>query len=141
MASKRLFPLLCLLLLFAGCKHEGVCDVPFGDATAQLDPNDPLYPGLNTVGGYEYLHGGHQGIVVVRTGINDFVAFECTCPYDQGLIEVSSDYAGSVLQCKECGSCFLAESYGAPLEGSKTPCSLYQYATYYDGWTLYISNY
>lgn len=139
MAFKRLVLLLGCMALLSGCKHDAVCDVPFGDAACQIDPLSPLCPGLNTVGGCEYLVGGHQGIVVVRTGIADFVAFERTCPYDHGRVEVSPEYAGSVLQCPECGSCFLAESDGAPLEGSKTPCSLYRYGTYYDGAVLYIS--
>ena len=83
-----------------------MCNVPIGNATCQIDPNSPLYPGLNNTNGYEYLVGGYQGIVVVRTGWYDFVAYECTCPHDEGLLEMAKGYGNLVLECPECGSQF-----------------------------------
>lgn len=139
--------LLCLAvgLLVAvwatSCGKDYMCNVPFGDATCQIDPNSPLYPGINNCDGYEYLIGGYQGIVVVRTGWNDFAAYERTCPADSGQLEMAEGYGNIVLECPRCHSQFNTFDDGAPLSSSKTYCYLYQYGTHYDGRTLYISNY
>ena len=128
--------------LLAGCDKDRMCKVPIGDANCQIDPNSALYPGLNNLSGYQYLYGGYQGIVVIRIGWSEFVAYECTCPYDHGRLEMAEDYDNNIfLECPECGSLFNTYADGAPIEGSKTSCFLQQYYTNYDGRLLYISNY
>ena len=124
-----------------GCGKDYYCNVPVGDATCQIEPNSPLYPGLNTMSGFEYIYGGYQGVVVIRTGWDTFVAYECTCPHDHGRLEMDPDYGNLVLECPDCGSQFSTFGDGFPLDGSLTACPLYQYNTYYDGVLLYISNY
>ena len=124
-----------------GCGKYHYCDVPIGDATCQIDPNSPLYPGLNTMTGYEYLIGGYQGMAVIRTSWNEFMAYECTCPHDHGRLAMDKDYGNLVLRCPLCGSGFSTFGDGFPLDGSVTSCPLYQYNTYYDGSILYINNY
>ena len=133
--------LMILFVLLVSCDKDYMCQVPIGDATCQLDPNSPLYPGINNCDGYEYLFGGYQGIVVVRTGWNDFVAYERTCPADSGRLDMAEGYGNIVLECPRCHSQFNTFGDGAPLSGSTTSCFLHQYATYYDGRTLYISNF
>lgn len=132
---------LSMLLFVAACDKEHMCRVPIGDATCQIDPNSPLYPGINNCDGYEYIYGGYQGIVVVRTGWNDFAAYERTCPADSGRLEMASSYGNIVLECPKCHSQFNTFGDGTPLQGSRTSCFLAQYSTYYDGQILYISNY
>lgn len=131
-----------LSVLLLSCDKENRCFVPMGDATCQLDPNSPLFPGLNNCDGYEYLVGGYQGIVVVRTSWNEFAAYERTCPADSGRLEMSTDYGNIILECPNpsCQSQFNTFADGAPMNG-KTYCYLSKYATYYDGSILYISNY
>ena len=150
------FVLMPCMIVLGGCGKNAVCDIPIGDATCQLNPNSPLYPGINNCDGYQYLTGGFNGLVVIRTSWNDFVCYECTCPYDKGVLEIPVDtvwdaahthfrlqtsYGNLVLRCRKCGSQFSTFAGGAPMEGSQTACFLYQYSTYYDGSTLYISNY
>ena len=143
--ASRLTPVIMSLLLAAsalcGCGKYHYCDVPIGDATCQIDPNSPLYPGLNTMTGYEYLIGGYQGMAVIRTGWNEFMAYECTCPHDHGRLAMDKDYGNRVLRCPLCGSGFSTFDDGFPLDGSLTSCPLYHYKTYYDGVILYISTY
>lgn len=143
--ASRLTPVIMSLLLAAsalcGCGKYHYCDVPIGDATCQIDPNSPLYPGLNTMTGYEYLIGGYQGMAVIRTGWNEFMAYECTCPHDHGRLAMDKDYGNRVLRCPLCGSGFSTFDDGFPLDGSLTSCPLYHYNTYYDGAILYISTY
>lgn len=143
--ASRLTPVIMSLLLAAsalcGCGKDHYCDVPIGDATCHIDPNSPLYPGLNTMTGYEYLIGGYQGLAVIRTGWNEFMAYECTCPHDHGRLEMDKEYGNLVLRCPQCGSGFSTFGDGFPLDGSLTSCPLYHYNTYYDGAILYISTY
>ena len=98
MTRFRFLPLAFLALLcLASCDKEVRCRVPIGDATCQLDPNSPLYPGLNTCDGYEYLIGGYNGIVVIRTGWETFVAYERSCPNDTARLEILPEYGNLVL--------------------------------------------
>lgn len=140
--SPRLRPLLCLLALlalFAGCEKWSSCRVPIGDATCQIDPNSPLYPGLNIVGGYEYIVGGYSGIVVSRTGMYDFRAYERSCPVDTGRLEMAEGFGNIVLECPKCHARF--NTYDCcPLQGSSTSCFIAEYNAYYSGGILYISN-
>ena len=132
----------CLMLLvLMSCGKDYMCHVPFGDATCQIDPNSAIYSGINNCDGYEYLVGGYQGIVVVRTSWNDFAAYERTCPADSGRLEMASGYGNIILECPRCHSQFNTFDDGAPLSTSHTPCYLYKYNTHYDGQILYISNY
>lgn len=134
--------IVCVAALMAvSCGKEYMCDVPIGDATCQIDPNSPIYAGINNCDGYEYLVGGYQGIVVVRINWNEFAAYERTCPADSGRLEMAEGYGNIVLECPRCHSQFNTFADGAPLSNSLTMCYLYQYTTHYDGRTLYISNY
>lgn len=131
--------LLLGFVLLAGCKHENRCDTPIGASACSLNPNSPLYNRLNNVGGYEYIVGGNHGIFVIRTSLNEFLAYERTCPHDHSAaVEVVDGWDGTVLQCPVCGSKFNTYADGMPLDGSATSCPLYQYGTTYDGGTLYI---
>ena len=133
--------LLLSVILLGGCNKDRVCKIPLGDAACQLNPNSAEYPGLNNLSSYQYLVGGYQGIVVIRTSWSEFVAYERTCPHDEGRLEMAEGYGNLVLQCPDCGSQFSTFTDGTPMEGSLTSCQLRQYNTYYDGSVLYISNY
>lgn len=131
--------LLLLLLIFASCGKENRCFVPIGLTNFEIEPNSAYYAGLNNVGGYIYLTGGHRGVIVVRTALDQFVAFERTCPADSTTaVEISSDWGSSLLECPKCHSCFLVYSDGIPMEGSAANCPLYQYSTLYSGGILYV---
>lgn len=127
------------LLVFSSCNPETRCDTPMGDASCQLDLIQ--YPNLTGGNGYEYIVGGYQGVVVIRTSLEQYVAYERTCPHDHGRLSVSGDYGTAVLECPECHSCFNAFADGMPIDGSQTSCPLYQYSTHYASGILYISNY
>ena len=104
-----------------------------------IEPNSAYYSGLNNVGGYMYFTGGHRGVVVVRTAYDQFVAYERTCPADStSRVEISEEFGSSVLECPDCHSCFSVYADGVPLDGSATPCPLYQYSTSYSGGQLWV---
>lgn len=128
-------------LVAGGCNKGERCKVSIGDARFHIEPDNAAYGNLNNVGGYEYFEGGHRGVIVVRMGLYDFVAYERTCPEDNTTkVVVSEDWGSTVLECPVCGSRYNAYGNGEPLTGSATRCCLYQYYCHYDGRTLYVSN-
>ncbi|MDY5969607.1 MAG: hypothetical protein SPJ13_06310 [Bacteroidales bacterium] len=133
-------PLAALFCLAApSCERNGHCHIPVGETSFSVFPNDASYHGLNAVGGYMYFIGGHRGVVVIRTEQNAFAAYERSCPLDTNTsVRVSDALGSAVLECPKCGSRFSVYTSGIPLEGSGTPCSLYQYGTTYDGNTLFV---
>ena len=123
----------------SACRRDSACRVPAGEATFSLYPDEATYHALNIVGGYEYFVGGHRGVVVVRTQQDAFVAYERSCPLDTNTqVSVSADLGSAVLECPKCHSRFSTFTDGVPLQGSATPCSLFQYSTMYDGDRLYV---
>lgn len=137
----KVLTFIATMVMLVSCDKEYQCHVPIGDASCQLDPNSALYSGLNTCDGYEYIYGGHQGVVVVRTGWDTFAAYERSCPADSSLLFMAEGYGNIVLECPQCHSQWNTFGGGEPLSTSTTSCFLYQYRTFYDGQTLYISNY
>lgn len=140
--------LLCLLgsLTFAGCDPTSACHVPIGDVGFTIQPNDAMYSDLNSVGGNCILHYGpygqyvgHVGVIIVRTGLNDFVAYEATCPLDTNTaLQISDSLGSAVIECPRCGSLFSTYTDGVPLKGSATSCPLFPYQTTYNGEDLTI---
>lgn len=126
-------------LLFAACGKENRCFVPIGMTNFSIEPNAAYYSGLNNVGGYMYLTGGHRGVVVVRTAYDHFVAYERTCPADSTTaVRISEEYGSSLLECPRCGTLFVVEADGMPMDGGATACPLYQYSTSYSGGVLSV---
>ncbi len=71
----------CLLgVSFSACKKTSsnpVANIPF-DITINL--NLPSYIALQGVGGYAYVSGGVQGIIVYRKSTDEFIAFDRQSP-------------------------------------------------------------
>ncbi len=78
-------------------------------------------------------------MVVVRLSLDQFVAFERTCPADSTTaVEVTSDWGSSLLECPVCHTCFIVNADGMPMEGGATSCPLYEYSTSYSGGVLWV---
>lgn len=113
--------------------------MPIGLTNFEIYPNDAYYGGLNNVGGFIYLTGGHCGVVVVRLAYDQFVAYERSCPVDNTTAVVAtSEWGGQLLQCPKCHTTFVTANDGLPLDGGATSCPLYQYSTRYSGGILYV---
>ena len=133
-------------LPFAGCERTGACHVPIGDVGFTIQPNDAMYSDLSCVGGSCLLrygpygqYVGHVGVIIVRTGLDDFVAYEATCPLDTNTaLQISDSLGSAVIECPRCGSLFSTYTDGVPLAGSATSCSLFSYQTIYNGKDLTI---
>lgn len=134
-----LWIILLLCILLGACFREDHCVVPIGLTNFVIEPNSAGCPGLNNVGGYEYFHGGHRGVVIVRIAIDQFVAYERTCPADStSAVLVTEDWGSSLLECPTCHTRFVTANDGMPLDGGATVCPLYQYNTSYSGGQLMV---
>lgn len=124
------------LFILASCGKEN--KIPMGYVNFTIEPNSSMYSNLNNVGGYEYFIGGYKGVLVFRTGINDFVAFERACPFDHEVaVEVNKNNS-NIIECPQCGSQFIY-IYGDIIKGPATT-HLRQYNTSYNGTYLHIFN-
>jgi nitrite reductase/ring-hydroxylating ferredoxin subunit len=135
-----------LLLPGGGCKKETVCNgVP--NTAVNFSVNLNLgYPQLNPVNGNATYSGGYanHGVLIYHYLTAQFVAYDCTCPYDgesNGNAVISAKQGALFATCPVCGSSFLLSS-GSPNKGPST-CPLKAYSnTTYDQTNniVYVSN-
>ncbi len=127
---------LCCVVGLVSCSKDS--ETPIGYVNFSITPNSTAYINLNRVGGYEYFIGGYSGVIVFRYSWNEFLAYERACPIDHKVaVEVDSE-SGVILECPKCGSQFVYTD-GSPIKGPANSC-LRQYATSYDGNTLFVYN-
>ena len=105
-----------------------------------INPNSTEYLNLNHIGGWIYVTGGYNGILIYRVTLNDFVAFERACPYDfskEGA-RIVVDTSMITCYCPVCVSKYIS-MMALPM---KDPARyiLKQYQAVYDGSLLYVSN-
>ena len=123
-------------LILTSCVGDR-CNSPFGEG-GTLDVTMPDFAPLSNVGGSLMINRGYKGIIVTRVTYSDFVAFECACPGGCDVrLEADPAWGNTVLVCPTCSSRFNALD-GSALDGSTTPCPLYQYSTAFDGRLLSI---
>lgn len=141
-----LLSVLMLALVFSQCKKEDD-PLPFTVVNISIDPNSTQFQNLNTVGGHEYLtaNSPSRGVIVYRISVNDFVAFERTCPHDPDACcdEISCarlivEDDGIIIKDDCCGSTYLILD-GSNVSGPSVKPLKY-YNTSYDGKTLHIYN-
>ena len=76
----RVFTIIILLFL-VGCRQTNNNGIPYVQVNIKLYTTDPAFFNLNAVGGWEYINGGSKGILVYRSGIDEFKAYDRHCPY------------------------------------------------------------
>lgn len=132
-------------LVFSSCKKKKKAvqdNLPYQTVNITIYPNDPLNFKIQSVGGWMYINGGVNGIIVYRKTPNDFVALERTSTYlpnDAGAaVKVQSD--NFTLRDTVSNSKWQITD-GAILSAPATQ-SLRLYNTLYDNGTgaLYIRN-
>ncbi len=86
------------VLSFSTCKKKKKTvqdDLPYQTVNITIYPNDPLNFKIQSVGGWMYINGGVNGIIVYRKTQNDFVALERTSTYlpneSAAAVKVQSD--------------------------------------------------
>ena len=71
-----------MILVGSSCKKDREDRVPNVPVDIELFLNNPSFIGLSVVGGWAYISGGSRGIIVYRSGPEEFIALERHCPYD-----------------------------------------------------------
>lgn len=140
---KKIILLVCasFLVLFSFCKKKTTPvqdNIPYQTVNINIYPNDPLNFKLQVVGGWMYVNGGVNGIIVYRqtqTGSSDFIALERTSTYlpndADARVKVLSD--NFTLKDTVSGSKWQLNN-GALISGPAT-IALRQYNTLYDNGT------
>ena len=78
--------LIIFILTLSSCKDKKTQPVdnnpvPYVQVDLAIYPNDPLFTNVQYVGGWMYVAGGINGIVIYRKTEQEFVALERTSPY------------------------------------------------------------
>lgn len=139
-------PRIAILLLLAiaqwstGCKKQQDIGVPITSVDININLNLPEYIDLAVVGGWVYLTGGSQGLIVYRKGTDEFTALDRHCTYQpENLCRVTVDGSGVMARDTTCcGSAFLLMD-GSVVEGPAA-IGLKSYHTTYNGTYLHIFN-
>ena len=100
-----------------------------------IDINNPQYVSLTAVGGWLYVSGGYDGIIVYRLTSGTFLAFDRGCPYDcetnsKAIVTVQSNNIFAV--CPVCGTQYSLNSGTVSNKGPGT-IALKQYTASFDG--------
>lgn len=141
-----LFFFLTSIFLFPNlsCNSDSEDVIPYAYVNYSIDlQSDTDYSELLYIGGSIIIEGeGYEdnGIIVSCVGLDEYTAFDCTCPYeisDECKLEIEDDeYLKAKCSC--CESEFELQ-YGTVLSGS-AKYSLHEYRTLYNGTTLRIFN-
>lgn len=80
---KKIIVICCLIAaVLAGCNFYNHPTIPYTKVDFTIYPNDVMYYQLNNFGGYVYVTGGINGIIIYRLDQWTFYAYDRACPYD-----------------------------------------------------------
>ena len=139
MLKKSFLFALLITLVTTSCKKNSPANtsgVPNVAVSFSIDLNNPQYVSLATVGGWMYVTGGYDGIIVYRQTAATFLAFDRGCPYDcetnsKAIVTVSTNNIFAV--CPVCGTQYSLSGGGAVSNKGPGTIALKQYNTTYDG--------
>jgi Rieske Fe-S protein len=123
---------ICILPACEDDKEE----VPYTRVNFRISIYDPEFTGLNSIGNAVYVSGGINGIVVMRTDQDRYVAFDRTCTYNIDAGCAIKDTNG-LSTCPCCGSQFSLYNQGMVTRGPASKM-LRQYNADFDGEYIYV---
>lgn len=138
------FILAIVSFFFNTCKKDelkSVIPYVYVDFTIRLD--DPEFTSLNAEGNsvlvtYDYAEENsagydYNGIIVYRASIDEFYAFDATCPHDFDSASVAVEIdGGSVATCPACHSRYILFNQGYPTDDGPSKRALKAYITEFD---------
>ena len=150
----RIFLVITVLTFGVGsCNKDEYDVIPDVTVDFYIDLNDPLFVNLGAIGNSVLIDAGTNnigqfaagfdgnGIIVYRAQLDEFLAYDRTCPHDYALnqssIRINVD--GIFAICPECESNYALPGFGTPVSGpSKYPLKVYK--TSFDGQYVYVYN-
>jgi len=142
---KRVFLLpLFLFVIISGCRKDSpaaTTGVPNVAVNFSIDVNNASYSALLHVGGWIYVTGGYDGIILFCNGQGSYLAFDRGCPYDcetnaKAIIAVQA--SGITAICPVCGTNY--SLYSGTVTKGPGSIALKQYQTSFDGTNLTVTN-
>jgi hypothetical protein len=144
-ATRLIISLVLSAFLVGSCKkskHQNVADnpVPYVPVSITLYPNDPLNLPVQGIGGWMYINGGINGIVLYRKSEQEFIAIERTSS------QLPDDPKARVVVLKDNFTLAdtVSNSHWRLIDGTvvqgPAEWSLRLYGTTYDGNALRIRN-
>ena len=126
------------LLMGSSCKKENQSGVPPVALDISVNINLPEYAALQVPGGWAYLTGGSQGLIVYRNG-DEFTALDRHCPVNpENLCRVFVDDSQVIARDTACCLASFLIQDGQPL--SVSGIALRKYNTTFNGSILRIYN-
>ena len=121
------------------CKKENQTGVPPVQLDVSINITFPSYADLQVVGGWAYLTGGSQGLIVYRNSQDEFTALDRHCPVlPENLCHVIVDEDGIIARDTACCDASFLIVDGQPLTVSGV--GLRRYNTTFNGTILRIYN-
>lgn len=137
---------LMIFCSFVSCKKKSPSQsanenpVPYVPVSISLYPNDPLHFAIQAIGGWKYLAGGINGIVLYRKSEQEFVAIERSSSFYPGKPEAKVFVMTDNFILRDS----ISDSRWRIIDGgvTKGPATwpLRLYGTSYDGNLLRIQN-
>ena len=113
---------------FFSC-NETQDNIPYVFVDITIDLNKPEFFELNAIGNHVPITGGYSGIIVYRSSLDEFKAYERTCTYDINCrVSVDKNNMNMLDTC--CNSEFSLTMDGGVVKGPAT-LPLRQYKTIY----------
>ncbi len=133
--------LLSNIMFFLSC-DENKNPIPNVYVDIYIDLTDPLYYDLQSVGGYVYITGGVNGILIYRSSADEFSAYDRTCPYDPDIGRVVVDNTNfNAIDSVGCKSEFSLLLGGTVSQGpAEFPLKAYNCIYDMNNQTLHIKN-
>ncbi len=130
-----------VLIIFGFTKCETETPIPQVHVNFTIYLNNPMYNALNSVGNSVYVpHQGYRGIIITRTDVEEFAAYDAACTYDTGDNQAVVEIKDIQGVCRKCGSRYnLLFGY---VEKSPATVALKNYGVRFNisAQTLYIYN-
>lgn len=130
-----------MLILMTACRGNRN-QMPYVPVDIYINTSLPAYSNLNIIGGWVYITGGNDGIIVYRQSFEVINAYERKCTYElpnscgYGVVDSTNFF----VEC-DCDGTRYSIFDGSVIEGP-APMALYQYRTSFDPGTgqLHIFN-
>ena len=144
---KKLIALIVAIIAVSACQEDNTINnrnpfVPVYNFSYSINLDLPLYSDLNSTGNAQFIFAsgvGTNGVIVFNKGLNDFVAYEASCP-NQYLSECSRlEIDGNNVICP-CDDVSYNLFLGVPPTASGLKYGLIPYRAQLNGRILTISN-
>jgi nitrite reductase/ring-hydroxylating ferredoxin subunit len=135
---------LFLITIIIGCHKDSptaTSGVPNVAVNISVDVYAGGYSSLLVIGGWLYVTGGYDGIILFCNGNGSYLAFDRGCPYDcetntKAIVNVQA--SGITAVCPVCGTTY--SLYSGTITKGPGSIALRQYRTSFDGTYLTVTN-